>query len=33
MINPFKGVEECFIVAEGSEEGSHLQAEQVLNRL
>ncbi|KAF9778158.1 hypothetical protein BJ322DRAFT_1025249 [Thelephora terrestris] len=33
LMNPFKGVEECFMVAEGSEEGLHLQAEQVINRL
>lgn len=32
VINPFKGVEECFFVAEGGE-GNAGQAEQVLNRL
>ena len=33
VVNPFKGVEECFFVAEGGEGDMAPQAEQVLNRL
>ena len=33
VVNLFKGVEECFFVAEGGEGDTAPQAEQVLNRL